>query len=197
MSLKSLMEHLQSRSADTPDTYEKIMGYPRKSPNDAGCTLDTSDTLRLNITREISQVRRLEKTPGPLASLVQYVLEDVQRPGIAEPANALAKHFDRWCWPNSSAMNTSEIEVFTQRAHQFNQRGLAQHDAEKLADQLVSRDREGDDRRLCLECEHFGRPRAWRCQQWQRAGLGAKEVPAELIQQLQRCQAFKPAPISG
>ena len=197
MSLKSLMKHLQSRSADTPDTSEKIMGYPRKAPNDAGCTLDTSDTLRLNITREISQVRRLEKTPGPLASLVQYVLEDVQRPGIAEPANALAKHFDRWCWPNSSAMNTSEIEVFTQRAHQFNQRGLAQHDAEKLADQLVSRDREGDDRRLCLECEHFGRPRAWRCQQWQRAGLGAKEVPAELIQQLQRCQAFKPAPISG
>jgi hypothetical protein len=190
MGLKSLMEHLQSRSADTPDTFEKIMGYPRKAPNDAGYTLDTSDTLRLNITREISQVRQLEKPPGPLASPAQFVLENVQKPEIAAPANDLARNFDRWSWPNSSTMNTSEIEVFAQRAHQFNQRGLAQHDAEKLADQLVNRDREGDDRHLCLECGNFYRAGAWRCSQWQRAGLGAREVSAVLIQQLQRCQAF-------
>jgi hypothetical protein len=101
-----------------------------------------------------------------------------------------ASDADRWSWPHGSAMNAAEIEVFTQREHQFNQRGLAQQAAQNLAEQLVNRDREGDDRFLCLECGNLSRAGAWRCSQWQRAGLGAKVVPAELIQQLQRCWAF-------
>ena len=104
---------------------------------------------------------------------------------------------DRWSWPHSSAMNNAEIEVFTQREHQFNQRGLAQQAAQKLADQLVNRDREGDDRHLCLECGNLSRAEAWRCSQWQRAGLGGRQVPAVLIKQLQRCPAFRAVPISA
>ena len=107
-----------------------------------------------------------------------------------------ASDADRWSWPHGSEMKAAEIEVFSQREHQFNQRGLAQHVAQMLADQLVNRDREGDDRRLCLECGNLSRVGAWRCSQWQRAGLGAREVPAVLTQQLQRCQAFRSAPIS-
>ena len=44
MALKNLMVRLQCRAADTPDTLEKIMGYQRKAPIHAGCTLDTPDT---------------------------------------------------------------------------------------------------------------------------------------------------------
>ena len=88
-------------------------------------------------------------------------------------------------------MNTGEIDTFTARLHQFTRRGLAEPEAESLADKLVKRDREGDDRRLCLECLHLksggGR---WACNQWRQAGQGAPGVPADLVQQLQRCDLF-------
>ena len=100
---------------------------------------------------------------------------------------------DRWCWPHSAAMNGGEIDTFTQRLHQFTRRGLAALDAESLADKLVTRDRESDDRRLCLECSNLSRAGGWRCAQWQRAGLGTAGVPADLVRQLQRCDSFKAA----
>lgn len=78
-----------------------------------------------------------------------------------------------------------------ERTALFNRRGLAALDAELLADKLVTRDREADERRLCLECSHLSRVGGWRCAQWQRAGLGAPGVPAGLQLVLQRCDGFK------
>ena len=100
---------------------------------------------------------------------------------------------ERWCWPHSAAMNGGEIDTFTQRLHQFSRRGLAALDAESLADKLVTRDRESDDRRLCLECSNLSRAGGWRCAQWQRAGLGTASLLADLVRQLQRCDSFKAA----
>ena len=48
---------------------------------------------------------------------------------------------DRWCWPHSDAMNSGEIDTFTARVHQFMLQGLAESEAEVLADKLVRRDR--------------------------------------------------------
>ena len=62
---------------------------------------------------------------------------------------------DRWAWPHSEAMNGREIDTFTARLARFTDKGLMLDDAEKLADKLVTRDRESDDRRLCLECVHL------------------------------------------
>ena len=90
-------------------------------------------------------------------------------------------------------MNGGEIDTFTQRLHQFSRRGLAALDAESLADKLVTRDRESDDRRLCLECSNLSRAGGWRCAQWQRAGLGTASLLADLVRQLQRCDSFKAA----
>lgn len=99
---------------------------------------------------------------------------------------------DRWCWPHSSAMNGREIDTMIERTSLFNRRGLAALEAELLSDKLVTRDRDGDDRRLCLECVQLsGRVGAVRCAQWQRAGLGAPGVPAGLVMVLQRCDGFK------
>ncbi|WP_157040287.1 hypothetical protein [Polaromonas naphthalenivorans] len=101
---------------------------------------------------------------------------------------------DRWCWPHSSAMTGREIDTMVERTALFNRRGLAALEAELLADKLVTRDRDGDERRLCLECAHLsGRAGAMRCAQWQRAGLGAPGVPAGLQLVLQRCDGFKAA----
>lgn len=99
---------------------------------------------------------------------------------------------DRWCWPHSTAMTGREIDTMVERTHLFNRRGLAALDAELLADKLVTRDRESDDRRLCLECAHLSRAGGLRCAQWQRAGLGQPGVPAGLERVLQRCNGFKP-----
>lgn len=98
---------------------------------------------------------------------------------------------DRWAWPYSEAMTGNEIDTFTARLHHFTRRGLTGVDAEKLSDKLVMRDRETDDRRLCLECIHLNRSSGWRCAQWQRAGLGGAGIPAGLVLQLQRCDSFK------
>ena len=114
---------------------------------------------------------------------------DLADPNITLRSQA-APDPDRWCWPHSTAMNGAEIDTFTQRLHQFTWRGLAELEAETLADKLVIRDRESDDRRLCLECSNLSRAGGWRCAQWQRAGLGAAGVPADLVRQLQRCDSF-------
>ena len=58
---------------------------------------------------------------------------------------------DRWCWPHSSARNGQEIFTFTARLNWVIRKGMCLEDAESLADRLVIRDRDGDDRRVCLQ----------------------------------------------
>lgn len=90
-------------------------------------------------------------------------------------------------------MNGAEVDHFTGRLARFTSQGLPPPEAEALADQLVIRDREGDDRRLCLECVHLsGR----RCGAWQRAAVGGPVLPASLLTLLQRCAAFDLGPTS-
>ncbi len=110
---------------------------------------------------------------------------------VSSPA-ALFDDPDRWAWPHSQAMTGCEIDLMAERARLFSLRGLGSLEAELLADRLVTRDREGDDRRLCMECAHLsGRAGAMRCTEHQRAGLGAPGLPAGLALQLQRCDGFK------
>ena len=110
---------------------------------------------------------------------------------LATPAPAAMSDPDRWCWPHSSAMTGREIDMMIERTALFNRRGLSALEAELLADKLVNRDRDGDDRRLCMECAYLSRAGTLRCAQWQRAGLGAPGVPAGLQIQLQRCKGFR------
>ena len=101
---------------------------------------------------------------------------------------------DRRTWPHSDAMNGAEIEAFMGRFELFAQRGLNQSDAEQHADRLTLRDREGDDRRLCLECAHLRRVGGRRCGNAQRAGMtvhaSAAVLAAGFVVQLQRCDGF-------
>lgn len=101
---------------------------------------------------------------------------------------------DRWCWPHGPAMNGAEIDTFTARLARFTDRGLGMDDAEALADRLVIRDREGADRRLCLECTHLHGVGRWRCGNWQQSAIAIRandvQLPDELARQLQRCGGF-------
>ena len=105
---------------------------------------------------------------------------------------------DADCWPHSTAMNGAEIDLFTTRLHRFTEKGLTVTDGEVLADKLVLRDREADDRRFCLECRHlsgYGQTK-WRCGNWQAAHIATHprdtQLPTDLVLQLQRCNGFTP-----
>lgn len=99
---------------------------------------------------------------------------------------------DRWAWPHSTAMNGVEIDTFTARLARFTDLGLILADAEALANRLVQRDRESDDRRVCLECASLHRGQ--RCGQWQRAGIAIRAIDAKLsgdfTAMLQLCDGF-------
>lgn len=105
---------------------------------------------------------------------------------------------DRWCWPHSTAMTGSAIDLFTARMARFTDKGVTHGDAESLADKLLVRDRDDDDRVLCLECAHlggYGRT-SWRCGNWRAAGIAilprGTQLPADLVLRLQRCDGFSP-----
>jgi hypothetical protein len=138
-----------------------------------------------------SEVRREVRTEIPVASGMVSTKVSTETAGMPDP--------DRWCWPHSTAMNTAEIDTFTARLARFTDKGLGLDDAEKLADQLMQRDRETDDRRLCLECQHCAgyTVGAMRCGNWQWAGIALRasdaQLSAELVIQLQRCDGFTAA----
>ncbi len=107
------------------------------------------------------------------------------------------ENLDRHCWTESTAWTGSEIDTFTARLARFTGKGVIQSDAEALADKLVQRDRDSDDRRICLECpllQGYGRA-SWRCGNWQAAGISTNprstQLAADPVLQLQRCDGFR------
>ena len=125
------------------------------------------------------------------ASLALDALQATMPLPAADPNNP-TDPADVGCWPASAAMTGREIDTFTMRLSRFTGKGVTADDAERLADKLVIRDREKDDRRLCLECLHLGGygRQSWRCGAWQAAGVAIRQLPADLVLQLQRCNGF-------
>ena len=114
--------------------------------------------------------------------------------GTIDTVPTTAPDPDRWCWPHSDAMTGAEIDRFTGRLALFTAKGLTANEAEVLADKLLIRDRDGDDRRVCLECSHLS---GWagrrQCRGLQYAGMGGPQASAGQVAMLQRCNGFKTA----
>jgi hypothetical protein len=151
----------------------------------AGLTLTATPDCRV-------KVMPADRLTGELANLIRAnkpALLDWLRQAANDSADP-----DRWCWPNDpspdAAMNASEIEILASRTQFFMRRGLDLRQAEKLADKLTRRDREGDDRRACIECQRLTHTR--NCTAWQQAGVGGPVV-GDLLTMPQRCPAFAPA----
>jgi hypothetical protein len=148
------------------DTLPMGRGYPPKSLAHAACTPDTFDTSVVTVTA-----------------------------ANANSAGESKVDADRWCWPHSSAMNGREIDMFAVRLSHFIT--LGQRDAaEALADKLILRDLESDDRRRCLECAHAGPDKAARlcCTNWKSAGfvtaVSDLRLSEVLVAQLHCCTGF-------
>ena len=57
---------------------------------------------------------------------------------------------------HAGAWDDDELSAFTTRVVMLQRRGIEADDADNLAERLTLRDRDGDDRRLCLECKWLG-----------------------------------------
>lgn len=103
---------------------------------------------------------------------------------------------DSRSWLHSAAMSDAEIDSFTARLSWFTTKGLSLDDGKALIDTLVTRDREADDRRTCLECTHLGGyAPTWGCRGCHAAGVAFKSrdagLPGDFVRLLQRCDGFK------
>lgn len=145
------------------------------------------DLKAVPATRMTSEVRELIKSNKP--ELVQWLMEAANESSAVTEANP-----DRWCWPNGTAMNGTEIATFKARLARFTAKGLTHDAGEALADRLMIRDREPDDRRFCLECANLAGIGSWHCRNWKQANIAFKAIdaalPADLVYLLQRCDGF-------
>ncbi|MFZ2391672.1 hypothetical protein [Rhodoferax sp.] len=149
--------------------------------------------------KKIGTAPTAEATEATKPGFVGFVapgLAPMQKTGADSlAANDPVPDPDRWAWPHSQAMTGREIDTFTARLARFTDKGLSLDAADALAEKLVTRDREPDDRRLCLECVHLaGHAGVWGCRSWQRAGVATKpqhaQLSAALVNQPQRCDDF-------
>ena len=88
------------------------------------------------------------------------------------------------------AWTDADISAFLDRRARLLRWGWAEPDAEKLAERLVKRDREHDERVSCTDCNHY---RPGRCGNHRRAGLNVADVGRDLAAMLQRCPGFQSA----
>lgn len=82
----------------------------------------------------------------------------------------------------------ADIARFLYRRARLLRWGWAEPDAEKLAERLVRRDREHDDRVSCADCGHY---RPGRCGNHRSAGLQVPDAGRDLAAMLQRCPGFQ------
>ena len=98
---------------------------------------------------------------------------------------------------HASGWNDAEIDTFTAKKAWFIRMGCATDDAEHMAERLILRDRQHDDRRLCLECAYLQGWGHWHCGNWQTANVAGSGLSRDLVFLLQRCGGFKAARIAG
>ena len=86
------------------------------------------------------------------------------------------------------AWTDADMARFLDRRERLLRWGWAEPEAESLAERLVIRDRESDERVMCAECQHY---RPGRCSNHRRAGLQSADVGRDLAALLQRCPGFQ------
>lgn len=93
------------------------------------------------------------------------------------------------------ALTEREVSRHHFRTALFQRRGVPADQAEALADRLITRDRDRDDRRMCVECQHI-QPRAQRdgtdgcfaAEQGWLGNVGRNFSPLRTL--FQRCERF-------
>ncbi|MCV2367323.1 hypothetical protein [Roseateles oligotrophus] len=92
-------------------------------------------------------------------------------------------------WPNTQHANDSELDTMEARMMLFTRRGMADTEADQLADKLLQADRQQTGQVTCHLCQHFN-PRRKTCSNFKQAGVG-QEVGSDLAAMLQRCPGYR------
>jgi hypothetical protein len=148
----------------------------------ATATPATSATDRTENLDSVATVAEVAVAPKEITDPIGYWRREPANDSPAEKSDP-----DLWCWPNSDAMNSAEIDSFASRVSLFSRQGIAIEKAEFLSDSLRLRDRRRDDRRVCIECTHLKRGK---CGNYRAAGLQASDIGTDLSILLQRCKGF-------
>lgn len=148
------------------------------------------DSIKRDATKATEPTPKAEN--GGFVGFVAYKPRGTEN---LTPASDASKSLGTWS--SGTAWNAAEIETFERRLALFTDRGLTLTDAEALAERLLARDRDGDERTLCIECAHY---RHGRCVNWKAAGfVKSRDADAlgDYASTLQRCPGFTPAIQSG
>lgn len=115
------------------------------------------------------------------------LMERYPRAG-AEPVSAQSTQV-RAASRTRARLSAGHDDAFEARAYWFTERGLGTEAAEGLAERLASRDKDGDDRRMCLECTYLGASgRCVAAATGRLPGASPRLEPVQTI--LMRCEAF-------
>jgi hypothetical protein len=139
--------------------------------------------LDLDAIRKRAAVRVSIASPANAANLLTQPISNVA--GLAAQRPLMTREDADRC--HAGGWTDAEIQTFTGRVLLLVRRGVSTTVADDLAERLTLRDRDGDDRRLCLECRHF---RPGRCGNHRAAGLHSSELGRDVAAMLQRCQGY-------
>lgn len=163
----------------------------RAARDAATATTATAATARTSGRESVAAVAKLA-VGDPLQDPAPARPPEPAVASVATVAVAMPKaQADASCWPDSVAANSREIYTMQQRLALLAARGMEPQEAELLADRLMARDRDGDDRRLCMECFHLvaGASRNF-CSNSRQAQLPMQTLAKGWPLLLQRCPGF-------
>jgi hypothetical protein len=106
---------------------------------------------------------------------------------VANPKEAQTQPAPEPRWSDYVPANRQELARMMKRTEAFERMGLTFDEIDLVVDRLLRRDREGDDRHLCIECMRIrSSATGWRCD-----ALRGAIPPDWATIQLQRCPTFK------
>lgn len=156
-------------------------------------TQQPAKLLRVAAPRETQHATAALVLPAPAISAPLHATDDATTTQHAQQADHEAKaersaiisadgvsYWEADDLAGLPAWTDAEIVTFEQRVARSIWLGYG--NAKDRAERLLHRDRDADDRRLCVECAHAGP--GWRCARRE----------AFLLDQLQRCPMFKEKP---
>ncbi len=143
-----------------------------------------ADLSGAGITVSAEAGRLVIRPASKLTDTMRAALREAKPDLLALLAGAKADALAAVAWTDA------DIERFTTRRDRLLRWGWTEPEAERLADRLVRRDREADERVSCADCQHY---RPGHCGNHRRAGLNVADVGRDLASMLQRCPGFQPA----
>ena len=163
---------------------EQPCGSPADSPSANGC-----ESLRIGgaCGSKFAGIRKhSQEQKAPESEHPRGFSQDSQDSQGCPPPCAAPEALDL----AAVSWTDGDIARFLDRRARLMRWGWSETDAEKLADRMVMRDREADDRVSCTDCTHY---RPSRCGNHKRASLSTADVGRDLAAMLQRCPGFETA----